>query len=106
MLAQPYLWPTLAYLPERDLSAFLSPPISPSGLFREGLCAFQAQFEDSKKQAETLRGSMPQRFNAPGPSTANVGLNVSLPGATDQKTSISSSTETLSLGNAENMCTA
>ncbi|KAI7798269.1 hypothetical protein IRJ41_024254, partial [Triplophysa rosa] len=74
VVAQRHLWLTLANLPERDWSAFLSAPISSSGLFREGLGAFQARFEDSKKQTESLRGSMPRRFNAPGPLTANTGL--------------------------------
>ncbi|KAI7814652.1 hypothetical protein IRJ41_023079 [Triplophysa rosa] len=74
VVAQRHLWLTLANLPERDQSAFLNAPFSPSGLFGEGLGTFQVRFEYSKKQAESLRGWMPRRFNGPGPSTSNAGL--------------------------------
>ncbi len=77
VVAQRHHWLTLANLPERDRSAFLSAPISPSGLFGEDLGAFQAWFEDSKKQAESLRGSMPRRFSRPAQSAAHPGPRVS-----------------------------
>ncbi len=41
VLAQGYLCLTLANLPEPNLNPFRSTPISPSGLFKEGLDAFQ-----------------------------------------------------------------
>lgn len=43
VVARRYLCLTLANLPERDLNAFRSTPISPSILFEEGLNAFQCE---------------------------------------------------------------
>ncbi|RXN07737.1 Glycosyltransferase LARGE1 [Labeo rohita] len=77
VVAQRHLWLTLANLPERDRSAFLSTPISPSGFFGAGLGAVQALFEDSKKQAESLRGSMPRRFSRPAQPAARPGPRLS-----------------------------
>lgn len=61
VVAQLHLWLTLANLPEQDRYTFLSALISPTGLFGEGLHAFQARFENSKKQ-ET--GRISEGFNA------------------------------------------
>ncbi|XDV29216.1 hypothetical protein PO909_032359 [Leuciscus waleckii] len=48
-----------------------------TGLFGEGLDAFQARFENSKKQAESLRDSMPRRFSRPTQSAAQPGFRSS-----------------------------
>lgn len=75
MVAQRHLWLTL--VSKRDRNAFFSAPTSPSGLFGEGLDTFQARFENSKKQVESLRGSMPRKFSRPAQSAAQPGFRSS-----------------------------